>query len=247
MRLKVLIADDEPEVLLTLREIISGMENVSDVRTASTVKEVYEQVLKTEPDIIFLDIHFPDGSGLELAESLLSAGLDVKVVFVTLNPSFTLDTLKMYSYDYILKPIDESRVIRTIMRLKKQKAKESPDRIFQKTDTLYRLAVKKGKELVLIDPRTIIFLEKVRKKVTIHCREGKYELTDTLERLEKKLSHPFFRCHKSFIVNINFIQKVVPWNENTYQIHFIDTTKEAPLSRRKYDELLGRIARGSTF
>ncbi len=244
MTLKILIADDEPGVLFTLEEIISGIQNVSVVGKASTVQDAYYQILQTEPDVVILDIHFPDGSGIKLAERLFSADIDFNVVFLTVDPNFTLDAYKMYSYDYILKPFDENRVIRTIMRLKKQKEKGYPTQISEKTEAPYRIAVKKGQEIVLINPETIIFLEKAAKKVTIHhCSDIKYELTDTLERLEKELNRNFFRSHKSYLINVDYIQKIVPWNENTYQIHFKNTNKQAALSRRKFNELLERIAR----
>jgi len=243
MTLKILIADDELGIILSLETIISAINNVSVVGKASTIQDAYRQILQTEPDIIFLDIHFPDGSGIDLAERLFSSGMDINIIFITTDPSFSLDAFNVYSYDYIIKPVDENRLLRTITRLKKQIELKSPAHISEKKEEPCRIAVKKEKEIILIDQETIIFLEITGKKITMHCFDNKYELTGTLDQLEKKLAHNYFRSHKSYLVNIYCIQKIVPWNDNTYLIYFKNTTEQAALSRRKYQELLERMVR----
>ncbi len=185
----------------------------------------------------------PKTEVLLFLEKIIDGVQDVFVVGTssTIREAYQMILQTEPDYDYILKPADENRVLRAIMYLQKQKEQESSDRFFEKAEMPYRIAIKKEKEISLIDPKKIIFLEKAGKKVTIHCSESEYELIDTLERLGKKLSQYFFRSHKSYLINVSYIQKIVPWNKNTYQIHFKNTTKQAPLSRRKLNELLEKI------
>lgn len=240
MTLKVIVADDEPGILTLISSIISEIPEVRVVGKASTAKDAFQQVIQTKADVIFSDIHFPDGTGIELAKKLISFGVNIEFIFVTVDPNFSLDAHKIYSYDYILKPIDEYRVVQTISRLKKQK--ETNNRKLESVDPHYFITVKKFNEILLIDQDSIIFFEKIKKKLIIHCLNDKHETTGTLEQFEKKLKSNFFRSHKSYIVNVNSIKKIVRFSKSTYQLYFHDTTKEAFLSRRKYPDLLEIIS-----
>jgi DNA-binding LytR/AlgR family response regulator len=213
------------------------------VGKTQTVADTLKCFSETEPDIVFLDIEFPDGSGIDLAKKLVSIDSDIDIVFVTGHPGFALDAFEIYSYDYILKPIDESRVLRTLRQIKKEREFMIGQSLYN-TESLEkpsRVAVKAEDEIVLINPREILFLERVDKKVIIHTPNHTYETTETLYNLEAKLPGPFFRSHKACLVNLNQIEKIVPWNNNTYQIIFKESKKEAYLSRRRANELLKHL------
>lgn len=97
-----------------------------------------------------------------------------------------------------------------------------------------RFGVKNGDEVFFVNTREILFLERIGKKVMIHSNNCEYETSVSLCYFEKKLQGSFFRAHKSYLVNLDLIEKVVSWNENTYQIRFKNSKKEACLSRRQF-------------
>ncbi|KKM09591.1 hypothetical protein SY88_18585 [Clostridiales bacterium PH28_bin88] len=243
MTLKVLLADDEAGVLALLESILRELPDVLVVAKAQTVQETVRKAMKNEPDVAFLDIQFPDGSGIELATELRAIDPDLDVIFVTAHSDFTLEAFQLYSYDYILKPIDENRVIQTVKRLKKERDAfiDQSSLLVEKLNTPRRLAIKQGQDILLIDPAKIMFLERVDNKVLIHCTDCSYETAGPLHELEARLGQGFFRSHRSYIINLEHVEKIVSLNDNTYQILFGKKSKEAFLSRRRVADLLERL------
>ncbi len=234
--LKVLLADDEPGILAFLESILSTIKDISVVGQAQTVEEARQRFMETEPDIVFLDIQFPDGSGMDLARELVRLDPDIDLVFVTAHPGFTHEAFELYSYDYILKPIDENRVIRTIMQIKKERETQQeyyPLKQKATNDKNIILGVKKDSELLLINSKDILFIERVGKNVLIHTVNGTLKTNETLKNLENILAGQFFRSHKACLVNINKIEKIIFYSYNAYQIKFKKSDKEAFLSRRR--------------
>lgn len=237
--LKILLADDEPGILALLENILATIDEITIVGRTQTIEETQKCFAETEPDIVILDIQFPDGSGVDLARKLVGLDPEIDLIFVTAHTGFTLEAFELYSYDYILKPIDESRVVRTIMQIKKERELqfESSPSLSTLSDNI-RLGIRTEKEIVLINSDDILFIERAGKSVYIHTIDGTVETRETLHNLESKLRGQFFRSHKACLVNINQIEKIIIWNNNAYQISFRKSNKEAFLSRRRSNELL---------
>ncbi|MFY9174312.1 MAG: LytTR family DNA-binding domain-containing protein [Peptococcia bacterium] len=239
--LKVLLADDEPGILSLLEGIISSISELKIVAKAQSIEEARNCFMETEPDIVILDIQFPDGSGVELAREFTKLDPEIDIVFVTAHPGFTLEAFELYSYDYILKPVDESRVCRTIMQIKRER-ENLPESSLVYDNALIERNIKFGirveNEILLLDSQDILYIERLGKSVLIHTLDKVIETKETLINLENKLRGQFFRSHRACLVNINKIEKIVLWSENAYQIKFKQSTKEAFLSRRRSGELL---------
>jgi len=231
--LKVIIAEDEPGVLMTLVNIVNSIEGVSVIGTASSIADAYKLTLSTSADVIILDIHFPDGSGIDLAKKLTASEIDIDFVFVTVDPEFSLDAHELYSYDYILKPIDENRMVRTLSRLKNQKIESDKE--------VRHLLIKVDNESIIIEQDNIIFIEKLGKKIVVHSIKEQYETYGTLDWAESQLSENFFRSHKSYLINMHFVKKITQWNKSIYHICFHNTTNIAYLSRRKHSSLINKL------
>lgn len=236
--LKILLASDKPRILALLENILSTINKTTIVGKTQTIDETQKCFVETEPDIIILDIQFPDGSGMDLAKKLVMLDLGINIVFIAAHPRFTMEAFELYSYDYILKPIDESRVKRTIMQIIK-KRKLQPH--FTPIDRNIKLGIRTDNEIVLINSEDILFIERTDKKVYIHTVDDTVKIKETLYNLESKLQGHFFRSHKACLVNINKIEKIKFWSNNAYQIKFKKSDKEAFLSRRRYSELLGQL------
>lgn len=239
--LKVLLADDEPGILALLENIVATINGITIVGRTQTIEATKECFIETEPDIVILDIQFPDGSGVDLARKLVMLDSDIDLVFITAHPGFTLKAFELYSYDYILKPIEESRVIRTIMQIKKERElllDSSPLSKNSSNNGGIRLGIRTENEILLINSEDILFIERAGKSVYIHTTDNSVETKETLHNLESKLPSNFFRSHKACLVNLNHINKIVPWNNNAYQIKFKKSEQDAFLSRRRTNELL---------
>jgi two-component system, LytTR family, response regulator len=238
MELKVLLADDEPGILVYLEKILSSVPEVIVVGKALTIKETIHKALLLSPNVLFSDIKFPDGLGINAVQELLPVLPNLKVVFVTAHSDFMPEAFRLYSYDYILKPIDENRVLRTICRIKQSVPESSGT---GDHDSCLRFPLKYGSDILLLEPAAILFLEHKLRKTIIHFINKTYSVSEPLSYFEQKLGKRFFRAHKSYLINLDRVEKITAWNENCYQIHFCDSQKEALLSRRRYRELTERL------
>ncbi|MHB1126331.1 MAG: LytR/AlgR family response regulator transcription factor [Bacillota bacterium] len=246
MELKVLLADDEDGVLDLLECTLSAIPDVLVVAKARSVQEAVRLAMEHDLDLAILDIELPDGSGLGLAKELKAIDPDLDIIFATAHSQFALDSFEYYPSDYVLKPIDKKRVVKTIKRIQKDRENNLIDQtglIMRKLSETKYLSIKNGQEITLIDPKDIIFMESVDRKVIIHCTgANNYETWEPLQDMETKLDDCFFRSHKSFIINIKFVKKIIPWSNQSYQIQFRENSPQAQLSRRRVGELLEKLS-----
>ena len=138
---KVVMADDEPGVMLLLCSILSKLERALVIGAADNAKDAIALVREHNPDLAFLDIEMPDMKGIELAEKLRDIKPDIAIVFITAHHEYSLDAFKLYASDYILKPIDEERVKSTFQRIYKMLEISKKSNTFPNTETC-RISIK---------------------------------------------------------------------------------------------------------
>ncbi len=138
---KVVMADDEPGVMLLLCSILSKLERALVIGAADNAKDAIALVREHNPDLAFLDIELPDIKGIELAERLREIKPDLAIVFITAHQEYSLDAFKLYAFDYILKPIDEERVKSTFQRIYKMLEISKKSNTFPNTETC-RISIK---------------------------------------------------------------------------------------------------------
>ncbi len=111
-----LLVDDEPSASLRLAELLAGYPEITIIGTAESVEEAEKFFVQNPPDIVFLDVEMPGGSGLRLLESLPEA---VQVCFVTAYPDYAVQAFDFGAVHYLLKPVDLIRLDKAISRLLK--------------------------------------------------------------------------------------------------------------------------------
>ena len=95
-----------------------------------------------------------------------------------------------------------------------------------------KVAVWKENAIVLLDPSAILYFTVLNKKVMVHTGNDTYESGSSLEELEQLLcGSGFFRSHKSFIVNMEYVERIVPWFNSTYMMNLKATPEKIPVSR----------------
>ena len=229
---KIVIVDDEPGILLLLHSILSEFEEALIVGTAENADETINLVSKLNPDLAFLDIELPDMDGIQLAKRLKEIKPDLAIVFVTAHRGYSLDAFELYAVDYILKPIDEERVRQTFLYTQ-QMLKTSVNNMDSQATTI---SVKSGQQQILIKLDEIFYIEKIGRNTFYRCVNGKFKTRETLQQLEEKLGNTFFRSHKSYIINIMKIDRVITY-PNFYEIKFRGYENNAFLSRDRYNLL----------
>ena len=116
--MKTILIDDEPMALEVLANLLPAYEDLDIVGRYTNPLDALEKIKITEPDIIFLDIEMGNMNGLELAQVFMAELPKVEIVFVTAYSQYAVDAFELNAIDYLLKPIQEKRLIKAIERLR---------------------------------------------------------------------------------------------------------------------------------
>lgn len=246
--LKAVLVDDEPLSLEALEFVLDKNEDIEIIGKYKDPMEALENIKKSRPELVFLDIEMPDLDGLSAAREIINMGLDTYIVFTTGFEQYALKAFEVDAADYVVKPFSENRlrltVNRIIKRIQNRQVSQCPINTFAKQNpsiqAIYKIPVWKENSIVLLDPESILFFSMNEKKVIVHTKNTTYESNSTLAELEEKLEdRGFFRCHKSFLVNLDYIARIIPWFNSTYMIKLKVETEQIPVSRYYTKKLKG--------
>jgi two-component system, LytTR family, response regulator len=202
--LRVIIIDDEPIGINTLKLLIDRLEkDISVVASATDPEKGIEIINSYQPDVVFLDIHMPEINGFELLERL--SYKNFKLVFTTAHQEYTIKAIRNRAFDYLLKPIDYSDLKSCIEAIGHQV--KPPD--VKKHRSLLELSV--GDGIIYLKQADIIHVEASGSYSEIYLKNGeKHIASKNLKYFESMLDQDlFYRCHLSHIVNLREIVRLV--------------------------------------
>jgi DNA-binding LytR/AlgR family response regulator len=248
--IKTVIIEDEKMIAEEFKRMLLNTSDDAEVLGSfSTVKESVDYLLANDaPDLIFSDVQLPDGLSFDIFNQV-----DIKspVVFVTGYDNFILNAFEHNGIDYLLKPVDEKDLKKTLAKYNTLKnhfggSHSFISSLFKKHKT--RLLVRKGIENISIRINDIVILYTENKLVYIVDREGKKYIADKqLGELEQELNPDiFFRVNRQYIVNIGFVKSYKAYEKVKLQIdltmpdlhHQIIVSQEmAPCFRKWISEL----------
>ncbi len=239
-----IIIDDELESRNTIRNILNNFcDNVSVVAQAENVSEGVNIIETEKPDVVFLDIQMPDGTGFDLLEKTMDT--DFQVVFITAHDQFALKAIKFSALDYILKPIDPQQLINAVNKIKLPGT--DINTITHKIQTLLRN--KNGFERItlptfegfrFINIKDIIRCEADNNYTNFFLNSGeKILVTKTLKEYEETLSGlDFIRVHQSHLINIKFVDRYIKGDGGTL---VMADGSEVDVARRRKDDFLKKM------
>ena len=171
-------------------------------------------------DLLLLDIEMGDMSGMELAKKLRAKGDMLPIIFITGFSEYIGDGYDVEALHSLLKPVDNEKLFRVLDRYARRHRSDN------------RIILQSGDESVIVPSDDIVYLEAFGKKTQITLNGGK-EIVCTcgLGSVSEKLGRGFVSCHRSYIVNIEYITSFSK-SEIT-----LDSGKKIPLSRRSYDSV----------
>lgn len=234
--LRVLVAEDDQVTGRYLKKIIEKSTNATVVAIAGNGQEVLTLSDIYLPQVVWLDIDMPGINGIEAARQLLPKYPQTSFVFCTAYPDHALEAFEVYAVDYIVKPINEQRVKETIRRLyeKYYCPQTPPDK------PAAELWLDLGSQHILINPREIIYIENRKPKLLVKTKRDIYFVKGQLKTFEYKLSAlGFFRCHRGYLVNLQQVNKIVPYGY-TYEL-ILRSGDSILLSRRRKKALLDKM------
>ncbi len=242
--IRAIIIEDEKKSRETLLGLLQKYcLTVEIVAQAEGYREGVRLVKKYKPDVIFLDIQMPDGSGFRLLEELKDMEFDV--IFTTAFDQFAIKAIKYSALDYLLKPIVPQELVDAINKLKVKKANAEKrksietllDNIKTPEEDSHKIVLSTAEKIHVIDVDDILRCESDNYYTYFYFINGdKLLISKTLKENEELLSHhSFIRPHKSHLINVKYIKSFI--RQDGGYIIMTDGSK-VPVSRRKREKIL---------
>ena len=198
--IKFAICDDEP---IMVHEISNQLSQYMDGRkiTPYSVTSFSNGCALLESDcnfdIVFLDIQMDNLDGIETAKILRQRRNRSLLIFVTVLKEYVFNAFEVEAYDYLLKPLDSNHFERTMDR--------AISTLAQRTDK--SIVIQRGSSCDVVPLAQIVYCEVQGRKVYVHQSDGKIiDFYDNLENFERQMDSRFFRCHRSYLVNLDYVR-----------------------------------------
>jgi two-component system LytT family response regulator/two-component system response regulator LytT len=250
--LRAVVVDDEQPARDELGYLLGQLGGIEVVGQAGNGIEALETIEDLQPDLVFLDVQMPGLTGFEVARRLAVGDAGTHIVFVTAFDQHAIEAFEVNAVDYLLKPVEASRLDLAVQRARRRIAAERQatsagepsaigaeqlERLLQmvteRQSRRERLALKVGDRLLLVQAEEIIYASLADETITIVT--GQFTGTSnyrTLDELQARLDPAvFWRVHRSHLVNINKIKEIVPWFRNYILRMNDDKATEIPVSR----------------
>ncbi len=247
-KLRTILIDDESDAIDSLIIIINDFcsKDIEIIGTANSVLEGIKEINTKKPDIVFLDVEMPGGSGFEMLESI--ENINFEVVFITAYNHYAIKAFKYNAIDYLMKPVDIDEFGAVVKKIKERKEKDQEKanlnkfiKEFQTNGISKRIQISTGKNIEFIEVNKLIRIEAdgSYSKILIENSNDLY-VSKKIVEIEKLLPNEgFFRPHKSHIINIKHVLK---YSSNDNAIVMSNNTT-VPLSKKRKDrffELMGK-------
>jgi len=243
--MRVLVVDDEPLSRAALKELLSTRQDVEEFDVAEDATQALQSLQKQRFDVLLLDIHMPEMSGLQLVERLSNRGGFVPaVVFITAYAQHAVEAFEKRAVDYVLKPFAPLRVHEALDVAVRRSVEERAARLVEALEQLRsmpartaRIAVKAKGRIVFLDASELVTAEAHGNYVLLQQKSGSYLLRETISSIADRLkTYGFIRIHRSLLVNSAFVETIEPCLSGEYLLR-TTTGKEYNVTRTYKDNL----------
>ncbi|MFP3720979.1 LytTR family DNA-binding domain-containing protein [Niallia circulans] len=232
--MKAIIVEDEIPAKEELEYLIQTHSKIEIVATFEDGLDVLKFLQAEEVDAIFLDINIPSLDGMLLASNISKFAKKPYIIFTTAYKEHAAQAFELEAFDYILKPYEEKRIAAMLAKLEAafQKASGGEEEIT--TEINRRINLRKNENIIVTDVNDIYYAEASEKVTLVYTKTDEYMMPMSISDFHDKLPQDtFFRCHRSYTVNLSKIHEIVPWFNHTYLVRLKDIKAEIPVSRSK--------------
>jgi two-component system, LytTR family, response regulator len=220
MRLKALIADDEPLARERLRFLLSGLDDVEVAGECRNGREVIAALRENRFDVLFLDIQMPGKDGFDVIEQIGTVHMPV-TVFVTAHNHYAVRAFEVQALDYLTKPVEPERLQATLLRVRERIASQSALLTQEQLKSVLtslengrhdfprRLLVHNGARDSFVNVDDIEWIEAADYYACLHVGSKSFMLRETIKQLSNTLDpDKFVRIHRSVIVNVDQVSEI---------------------------------------
>jgi two-component system LytT family response regulator len=225
---RVIIVDDEPLAIKSLRLILDKFEDFDVVAECANGYQAVESVYKLKPELMFLDIQMPGLSGFDVLEVL---GKEAPAtIFVTAYDAYAIKAFEAHAIDYLLKPVKQERVREALSHAQSFKPL-NPDTFRTQQIPIQRILVRSGNQVNVVPVDSIIFIEAQDDFVNIRTKNESFLKYDRLGHLENLLDKKaFVRVHRSYIIHLKYLLKIESSGTDSRLAHLVNGAT-VPVSR----------------
>ena len=235
MTIRTILVDDEPLAIQGLELRLAAHEDVEIIDKCQNGREAIRAIKTHKPDLVFLDIQMPGFDGFSVVQGLMEVEPPL-FVFVTAYSDNALKAFEAQAVDYLMKPVEESRLADTLDRVRQRLAEKrgieevdrlkeviaeiAPDSVENLTDASDQVSASRFEKLINIKDRGQIFrvdvdtierIDAAGDYMCIYTGDNTLILRETMKDLEKRLDpRRFQRVHRSTIVNLDLVKEVKP-------------------------------------
>lgn len=243
-----IIIDDEPKMRKVLElKLVNHCSDINVIDTAEHITEAYDKIILLKPNIIFLDISMPGGTGFDLLNKF--ENIEFEIIFVTGYNDFILDALKLSAVDYLLKPVMTEDLILAANRAKERIADR---KIIAKYSILKhninhlgnqdtKIVIAGSQDYKFVRVSEIIRCEGWQKYTRIYLQDGGCIISSYNIGVYKEMlkSYDFITVHKSHLINAKLISKYLKEG-----VVIMSDNSKVPVSRRRREDFSQRILKG---
>lgn len=236
--MKAIVVEDEILAQQELSWLINNHSKIEIVGTFDDGLDVLKYLQHHTVDAIFLDINIPSLDGVLLAQNISKFANKPFIVFITAWKEHAVEAFELEAFDYILKPWQESRIITMLQKLEaaghQQASPQSPALTSRENATINLI---KDERIIVTNINDIYYAEAHEKMTFVYTKREAYVMPMNITEFFSRLPEGhFFRCHRSYCVNLNKIREIEPWFNNTYILRLRDLDFQVPVSRSRVKE-----------
>lgn len=226
-----LIVDDERIARSELKYLLKEVDSKSVIYEAEDLDSALSLIENTHIDALFLDVHLAETLSIEFAEMIHEKYPNLIIVFATAFAQYAFKAYQLQAVDYILKPFNQKDIERVLLHIQEHLStpQNEPDK------SLDKISVWCGDKAIVFAYDDIQMVKADNRILEFYTSLGRYQSNTTLDTIEKKLNQTkFFRVHRSFIVNFDYVQEIIPWFNNSYALKLRAINHDPiPISRQK--------------
>lgn len=197
--LQIAICDDEPYMIDLLAEKVLHFFSREQMEICISRFSSGEELLagNRSPEIVFLDVQMAHPDGFETAKELRNRGFSGFLIFVTVMQEDVFRAFEVQAFDYLIKPLQESAFTQTMDRLLQSLHHQQEN----------HLLIQRGTDWTIIPFEQILYCEVINRKIYLHLNDASVvDYYEKMEHLEQKLDQRFFKCHRSYLINLQYLK-----------------------------------------
>jgi len=217
--MKVLIVDDEAIARQVLREHLEQIPGIQIAGEAATGVEAVELVVRTRPDVVFLDLQMPEMDGFTVARNLSGRAVPV-IVYVTAFQHHALEAFETGAVDYLLKPVRLERLQAALAKAQTRLSGLVPAAVPSlAAERARKIVGRAGEQLHLLDPSEVVAFQADGEVVYILTANARYFANASLRALEERLDPVLFRrVHRNSLINADHIRTISPLSSKRWML-----------------------------